>query len=32
MDTLPSMKAAKTLYIDYGFKEIPAYYGTQKKV
>jgi putative acetyltransferase len=27
LDTLPTMKAAKTLYIDYGFKEIPAYYG-----
>lgn len=26
LDTLPTMQTAKSLYINYGFKEIPAYY------
>lgn len=26
LDTLPAMEAAKSLYINYGFIEIPAYY------
>ena len=26
LDTLPTMRAAKLLYANYGFKEIPAYY------
>ena len=26
LDTLPSMRTAKSLYLAYGFKEIPAYY------
>ena len=26
LDTLPAMQAAKSHYVDYGFKEIPAYY------
>ena len=26
LDTLPNMLVAKSLYIDYGFKAIPAYY------
>ena len=26
LDTLPTMKAAKSLYVTFGFKEIPAYY------
>lgn len=26
LDTLPTMAAARTLYLGYGFKQIPAYY------
>ncbi len=26
LDTLPTMQTAKSLYVDYGFKKIPAYY------
>jgi len=26
LDTLPTMQAAKSLYVDYGFKKITAYY------
>ena len=26
LDTLPSMQIAKSLYVNFGFKEIPAYY------
>ena len=26
LDTLPTMRAGKSLYANYGFKEIPAYY------
>ena len=27
LDTLPAMKTAKSLYLAYGFEEIPAYYN-----
>lgn len=31
LDTLPGMQAARFLYLAYGFKEIPAYYGNPEE-
>ena len=31
LDTLPTMQTAKSLYVAYGFKEIPAYYGNPEE-
>ncbi len=31
LDTLPTMQTAKSLYISYGFKEIPVYYENPEK-
>ncbi len=31
LDTLPTMQIAKSLYLNYGFKEIPLYYENQEK-
>jgi carbonic anhydrase len=31
LDTLPAMQTAKSLYVAYGFKEIPAYYGNPEE-
>lgn len=31
LDTLPTMQVAKSLYLDYGFKKIPAYYQNSEE-
>lgn len=31
LDTLPTMHRAKSLYVGYGFKKIPAYYGNPEE-
>ena len=31
LDTLPTMQAAKSLYVEYGFEEMPAYYENPGK-
>ncbi len=31
LDTLATMKTAKSMYIEYGFSEIPAYYPNPVK-
>jgi len=30
LDTLPAMQTAKSIYVNYGFKQIPAYYENPK--